>query len=111
MSQEGILAHLILAHFLTKDVLLRPLKAYYFVILGLAHFFAQECMLSDNDFPKYSPSPCGYVRHGSMTVSQTIPSEDSMVTRNSALGLYAPRFPLTPLIFSRFTKLWDGERP
>ena len=59
-------------------------------------------------FSKVLPSPCGYVHHGSMTVSQTIP-EGSMVTHSaavSALGLYAPRFPLTPWIFSRYYELW-----
>ena len=31
-------------------------------------------------FSKVLPSPCGYVHHGSMTVSQAIPPEGLMVT-------------------------------
>ena len=41
----------------------------------------RQTVLSDNDFPKYLPSPCGYVHCGSWTVSQTIPPQGSMVTR------------------------------
>ena len=43
-------------------------------------------------FSKVLPSPCGYVHHGSMTISQTIPPEGSMVT------LIQQQFP--PLAFS-----------
>ena len=61
-------------------------------------------------FSKVLPSPCGYVHHGSMTVSQTIPPEGSMVTHIqqsfSALGIYTPIFPLTPWIFSQYYELW-----
>ena len=62
-------------------------------------------------FSKVLQSPCGYVHHGSMTVSQTILPEGSMVTRIQQQFL--------PLAFTHkdslnsFTILWavDGERP
>ena len=43
------------------------------------------------------------VHHGSMAVSQTILDDNS---HSAAFGLYAPRFPMTPWIFSRYYELW-----
>ena len=64
-------------------------------------------VLSENDFSKLLPSPCGYVHHDSMTVSQTISPECSMVTR------IQQRFP--PLAFTHqdflnlFMILWTVD--
>ena len=62
-------------------------------------------------FSKVLPSPCGYVHHGSMMVSQTIPSEGSMVTRIQQRfpPLAFTKFPLTPWIFSRYYELWMAK--
>ena len=60
-------------------------------------------------FSKVLPSPCGYVHLGSMTVSQTIPLEGSMVMRiqQQFLSLaFIHRDFLTPWIFSRYYELW-----
>ena len=65
-------------------------------------------------FSKVLPSPCGYVHHGSMTVSQTIPPEGSMVTciQQQFLPL-AFTHQDSPDSLNLFTILWtvDGERP
>ena len=58
--------------------------------------------MSDNDFPKYTLSPCGYFHNITMTVSQTIPPDglNAHSAAVSTLGLYAPKS------FHRYYKLW-----
>ena len=70
-----------------------------------ASFFMRQTALSDNYFLNFLLlSPCGYVHHDSITVSETIPREGSMVT-----CIYTPIFPLTPWIFSQYYELWMGK--
>ena len=66
-------------------------------------------------FSKVLPSPCGYVHHGSMDgfSNNTAWGLDGHAhsAAVTALGLLAPRFPLTPWIFSQYIWTVDGERP
>ena len=59
----------------------------------------QQTVLSDNEVLL---SPCGY---GSMTVSQTIPSEGSMVMH---IHKWLPPLAFTPWIFSRYHELFEN---
>ena len=66
----------------------------------------RQTVLSDNDFPKVLPSPSGYVHHSFLNNTAWELDGPTHLAAVAALGLYAPRFSLTPWIFSWYYELW-----
>ena len=96
------------AEFLQKMYKCLPLCIILFEVAFLDA--AAECVwLSDNDFPKYSRAhvamsimvACSFSNNTAWGLNGHVHS-----AAVSTLGLYAPRFPQTPWIFSRYYELW-----